>query len=101
MPVYGQAHDAHGWTILAALGLFGGIGQLLLTASLRFAPIPVVAPFDYVQLLWAVLFGWLIWQVHPPATTWFGAAVIITSGLYTLYREHRLGRDKPRTAAPL
>jgi len=96
LPFYGQTHDAGTWAILVALGLFGGLGQLFLTSSLRFAPVPVVVPFDYTQLLWAVLLGWMIWDTHPPATTWLGAAVIVASGLYTLYREHKLGRDKPR-----
>ena len=99
MPFYAQAHAPATWAILAALGFFGGMGQLLLTASLRYAPVAVVAPFDYTQLLWAVLLGWLLWDTHAPASTWAGAAVIIASGLYTIYREHRLGRDKPRPAA--
>jgi drug/metabolite transporter (DMT)-like permease len=55
----------------------------------------VIVPFDYTQLFWAVLLGWLLWDTQPPATTWAGAAVIIASGLYTLYREHRLGRERP------
>ena len=101
MPFYGQAHDARTWAVLVALGTFGGMGQLFLTASLRFAPVPVIAPFDYTQLIWAVLLGWLIWQTPVPVSTWAGAAVIVASGLYTVYREHRLGRDKPRTAPPL
>jgi drug/metabolite transporter (DMT)-like permease len=101
LPFYGKAHDAASWAILLALGTVGGVGQLFLTASLRFAPVPVVVPFDYMQLLWAVLLGWWIFDNHPPATTWAGAAVIIASGLYTVYREHRLGRDKPRLAPPL
>ena len=94
--VFGEAHDARTWAVLAALGLFGGFGQLLLTASLRAAPVSVIVPFDYAQLLWAVLLGWLLWSTQPPATTWAGAAVIIASGLYTIYREHKLGREKPR-----
>jgi drug/metabolite transporter (DMT)-like permease len=101
MPAYARVHDFETWAILAALGLFGGIGQLLMTSSLRSAPVPVVVPFDYSQLLWAVLLGWWIFDNHPPATTWAGAAVIIASGLYTLYREHKLGREKPREAPPL
>jgi drug/metabolite transporter (DMT)-like permease len=103
LPWYGQAHDAATWAILVGLGLAGGIGQLFLTSSLRFAPVPVVVPFDYSQLLWAVLLGWLLWDTHPAATTWLGAAIIVGSGLYTLYREHRLGRDraKERAAEPL
>ena len=53
---------------------------------------PVVVPFDYVQQLWAVLLGWLIWDTHPPASTWAGAAVIIASGLYIWLRERQLSR---------
>jgi drug/metabolite transporter (DMT)-like permease len=96
LPFYGQWHDARTWAILAALGLFGGLGQLFLTSALRFAPVSVVVPFDYTQLLWAVLLGWLLFDTHPPASTWAGAAVIVLSGLYTIYREHKLGREKPR-----
>ena len=96
MPVYGRWHDAQGWAILLALGLFGGLGQLFLTSALRYAPVSVVVPFDYTQLIWAVLLGWWLWDTHPPATTWAGAAIIVASGLYTIYREHKLGREKPR-----
>lgn len=103
LPFYGQAHDAGTWAILIGLGLSGGIGQLFLTSSLRFAPVPVVVPFDYMQLFWAVLLGWLLWDTRPAATTWLGAAIIVGSGLYTLYREHKLGRDRAteRAAEPL
>jgi drug/metabolite transporter (DMT)-like permease len=93
---FAEPHDSREWAILIALGLCGGLGQLLLTASLRFAPVAVVAPFDYTQLIWAVLLGWLLWDTHPGLSTWIGAAVIVASGLFTLYREHKLGRDKPR-----
>jgi len=96
LPWYGRWHDAGTWAILIGLGLAGGMGQLFLTSALRFAPVAVVVPFDYAQLLWAVLLGWALWGTHPPASTWAGAAVIVASGLYTLYREHKLGRDKPR-----
>jgi drug/metabolite transporter (DMT)-like permease len=103
LPFCGQAHDPATWAILLGLGLSGGIGQLFLTSSLRFAPVPVVVPFDYTQLLWAVLLGWLLWDTRPAATTWLGAAIIVGSGLYTLSREHRLGRDrtKERASEPL
>jgi drug/metabolite transporter (DMT)-like permease len=99
LPFYGQAHDARTWAILLALGLCGGLGQLFLTSALRFAPVSVVVPFDYSQLIWAVLLGWLLFDTHPAASTWGGAAVIVASGLYTLFREHKLGRDKPRPVA--
>ena len=101
MPFEARAHDASTWAILAGIGLAGGTGQLLITASLRFAPVSVIAPFDYVQLLWAVLLGWLLWDTHPGTTTWAGAAIIVASGLYTLYRERRLGRERPRSSTLL
>jgi len=101
MPFFARAHPAHTWLVLFALGCFGGVGQLFLTASLRFAPVSVVVPFDYLQLLWAVTLGWLLFATPVPATTWAGAAVIIASGLYSLWREHVLGREKPRLAPPL
>lgn len=101
MPFHARFHDGWAWLIVVALGTFGGFGQLFLTAALRYAPVSVVVPFDYTQLLWSVLLGWALFANQPPATTWAGAAVIIASGLYTLYREHKLGREKVRAAAPL
>lgn len=101
MPVFAQAHDGRVWLLLLALGAVGGTSQICLTASLRFAPVAVVAPFDYVQLIWSVLLGWLVFAQQPLATTWAGAAIIMASGLYTLWREHRLGREQAREAAPL
>jgi len=101
MPFHAESHDGRVWLIFLTLGCLGGAGQIFLTASLRYAPVSVVVPFDYLQLLWAVGLGWLIFASQPPATTWIGAAVIIASGLYTLYRERRLGREKGRETPPL
>jgi drug/metabolite transporter (DMT)-like permease len=101
MPVFGQWHDGTTWALLIAMGMFGGIGQLLMTASLRAASVSAVVPFDYAHLIWAALLGWLIWDTQPRATTWAGAAIIIASGLYTIWREHKLGREKAPAPEPL
>jgi drug/metabolite transporter (DMT)-like permease len=101
MPFYARAHDGRTWLIFFALGGFGGVGQLLMTASLRYAPVSAVVPFDYVQLLWAVLLGWLLFAERPAATTAAGAAVIVASGLYTVWREHVLGRERQKLDPPL
>lgn len=89
LPWFGQAHDLPTWALLVAVGLTGGIGQIGLTASLRFAPIATLAPIDYLQLLFAVLFGWLLFGSQPALTTWAGAALIIASVLSTFRRKRK------------
>jgi drug/metabolite transporter (DMT)-like permease len=97
--LFAQAHDAVTWGLLIALGVVGGIGQLALTASLRFAPVSAVVPMDYSSLIWATLYGWLIFSVLPTSATWIGAPIIIISGLYIVWREHRRHQQKPAEPA--
>ena len=90
MPFVAAWHDP---LILAALvlgGLAGGAAQMLMTASLRHAPVSVLAPFDYLALPWSILYGWLLFAAAPSATTLAGGALIAASGLYTVHRERRL-----------
>ncbi len=90
MPIYAQHHSFVTWSLLAGVGIAGAIGQLCMTNSLKFAPVSVVVGIDYVALLWSTFFGWAIWGYLPSAATWIGAPVIIASGLYIAWREHRL-----------
>jgi drug/metabolite transporter (DMT)-like permease len=90
MPWYMTAHDLYEWGLLFGIGTFGAVGQICLTGSLRFAPVSTVVGMDYSSLIWATLFGWLIWDHLPPSTTWIGAPVIVASGLYIAWREHKL-----------
>jgi len=88
MPFFGSAHGARAMLIVALGGIFGGIGQLLMTASLR-APVSVVTPFDYLQIVAATAYGWLLFSDVPTVNTVMGAALIAASGIYTAWREHR------------
>ena len=83
--------------VLIAGGLVGGVGQLFLTEAIRVAPVGVVAPFDYSQLIWAAILGYLIWGELPHTATLAGAAVVAASGLYILHRE--IVRHRRATAA--
>ena len=93
----GLASLPFGWVIpdlatlglLIAAGLIGGVGQLLLTEALRRAPVAVVAPFDYTQLVWASILGFLVWNETPKTLTLVGALVVAASGVYILWRETR------------
>lgn len=95
--VLGLASLPFGWvmpnllTLLALIagGLVGGVGQLFLTESFRRAPVAVVAPFEYTQLVWATLLGFLLWDEIPRPFTFIGAGVVAASGLYILFRETR------------
>ncbi len=73
--------------VLIASGLVGGVGQLFLTEAIRVAPVGVVAPFDYSQLIWATGLGYLVWGELPHAATLAGAMVVAASGIYILHRE--------------
>jgi len=97
LPFFGQWHGWGIWPLLALAGTAGGVAQCLMTGSLRLAPVAVVVPFDYLQMLWAILFGWLVWSDAPGWTVLAGAALIAASGLYSAWRDHRRG-IRPATA---
>lgn len=100
MVFVGQRHDPGTWGVIALLGVFGAAAQLAITSSLRLAPVSVVLPMDYSSLIWAALVGYLIWDSWPVPATWIGAPLIIGSGLYIAWREHRLSRPVRVTAQP-
>lgn len=83
----GTSHDATQWALLVLLGITGGAAQLLMTFALRFAPVSIVIPMDYSQLIWATLAGWLLWNSWPTPGGWVGAALIAAAGLYIAWRE--------------
>jgi len=99
MPFFGHAHGPKAFGLVIAGGLAGGIGQLLMTNSLR-APVSVVSPFDYLQIVGATVYGWLLFSDVPSAHTVGGAALIAASGLYTAWREHRRRVTEGPAAVP-
>lgn len=88
LPFVGQMHSPLTFALLIASGLTGGLAQLFMTASLQKAPVAVVAPFDYLQIVGAIVFGWWLMSTTPTLSTLAGAALIGSSGLYTAWREH-------------
>lgn len=75
--------------VLILGGLVGGVAQLLLSQAMTLAPVSVVAPFDYTQIIWATLLGVAIWGETPTLATLAGAGIVAISGLYITYREQR------------
>lgn len=91
MPFIGKAHAPEEWLLLLACGVIGLLGQVLLTAALRYGAVANVIVMDYSGLIWATLFGWLVFTSLPPASFWFGAPLVVGAGLLIAWREHRLG----------
>ena len=99
MPFFGRLHGLTALALVVAGGLAGGIGQLLMTSSLR-APVSVVSPFDYLQIVAATIYGWLLFSDVLSLHTILGAALIAGSGIYTALREHRRRLREGPTAGP-
>jgi len=87
-----------GFLVLA--GLLGGLGQILLTSSYRFADASVVAPFDYASILLALGIGYFIFGEVPTMAMLSGASLVILAGILIILRERQLGirRNKARAA---
>jgi len=78
--------------LFGAIAIFGTAGMTMMTQAFRLAPAVVVAPLDYSAIIWATLLGWMFWNEIPDALTFAGAAVIIASGVFIIWREHRTSR---------
>ncbi|WP_299437810.1 DMT family transporter [uncultured Rhodospira sp.] len=83
------------WVLLAAIGAAASGGQYLAVRAYREGEASLVTPFDYSQILWATLIGVIAFAEVPDVWTLVGAAVIIASALYIVYRETQLGRRVP------
>lgn len=92
LPLFFTAHTIAQWLLLLAIGVLGCIAQLLLTASLRFGQVASVIVMDYSSLIWATIYGWLVWDQLPTAATWLGAPLIVGAGGLIAFREHRLAK---------
>ena len=75
------------WLVMLGTGLLGGFGHWLLILAHRLAPATVLAPFIYSQIVWMIVLGWFVFGQFPDRWTFVGAAIVIASGLYLLYRE--------------
>lgn len=86
-----------GWQMAAMLimaGLLGGIGQIFLTSSYRFADASLVAPFDYTSMILALLIGYFIFDEVPTGTMLIGAGIVIFAGVLIIWRERKLGLQR-------
>jgi drug/metabolite transporter (DMT)-like permease len=96
--VLGLATVVLGWrqpgpgdlALLVFTGILGGVGQILLTQSYRYADTSLLAPFEYTTMIWALLTGWFIFGELPQTAVLSGGLIVSLAGLFVIWREHRL-----------
>ena len=82
--------------LLILAGLFGGVGQIFLTSSYRFADASVIAPFEYTSMILAIGVGYFVFSEAPTLATLAGAALIVAAGILIIWRERALGLERSR-----
>jgi drug/metabolite transporter (DMT)-like permease len=82
--------------LLIGAGLLGGLGQIFLTSSYREADASLVAPFDYVSMIFALLIGWFVFREVPTPTMLLGAGLVVLAGIAIILRERQLGLERAR-----
>ncbi len=85
--------DTADYLPIFGLGVISAIVGYLMTQAYRLSRASVVAPFEYMLLIYALFWGWTIFGEWPDATVFAGAAVIIAAGIYIFLREDRVKRD--------
>ena len=83
--------------LLVTAGILGGVGQIFLTESYRYAETAVIASFEYTSMLMALAIGYFIFAEVPTPAMLGGAALIMLSGLVILLRERQLGIERARS----
>jgi drug/metabolite transporter (DMT)-like permease len=86
------------WLVMC--GLLGGVGQICMTYCYRYAEPSLLAPFDYIAMVWAVALGYFIFAEVPEPMVMIGAGVVSAAGIFIVWRERNLHRAAmPETAA--
>jgi drug/metabolite transporter (DMT)-like permease len=75
--------------LMLSLGVYGGFGHFLFTAAFRYAPASLLAPLNYLQLLWAGLLGWAVFGHVPDAMSLVGMAIVAGSGVLVALKTRR------------
>lgn len=90
--------DASGWALMLTLGVISTIGQFLLYEGFRYAPASTLAPIEYSGLVWAFIYGYVIWAEIPAVNVFAGALLIIASSLLLILWERHRERSRTRSA---
>lgn len=81
------------WGLLVMVGVIGGVAQIAFTQAFRLTSPSLLAPFEYTAMIWAVLFGFVLFGDIPDKAIWIGGGIVVAAGLYIIHRETLLHRQ--------
>jgi drug/metabolite transporter (DMT)-like permease len=82
------------WGWLIFIGVIGTLGQIVVTDALKLADMSVLMPLDFLKLVWATIFGIVLFAEVPDFLTWVGAAIVFASSFYIAWRESKVRKEK-------
>ena len=82
-----QAPSGWVWALMMMVGVCGGLGQYFTLEAVQVAPASVMAPVEYSAMLWAFVFGFLVWGDVPVLAVWVGAGLIVVAGVVLVLGE--------------
>ena len=94
LPFVYQPMSTGEFGMMAIIAVMGLIGTVLSILSYRLAEAVIAAPMQYSQIVWAIIYGTLIFDDRPDATTLLGAGIVIASGIYVVLRETKAGASE-------
>jgi len=99
LPFIWQTPEPLHWLMFAAMGVIGGTGHFLMIKAFEQTEASMIAPFVYTELLWSIVAGAIFFGELPGLGMVIGAAVIMGSGLFILFREQRADAEARAAAA--
>ncbi len=90
---YWQEISTIEWLLLVAVAVVSYFGQKCNIYAYKYGEASLLASLDYIRLLWATLFGYLVFDQLPGVPTWIGAAIVIAAAIFMIYRETRRKRE--------
>lgn len=98
VPFFWKTPELRHIPLFLLLGVAGGFGHYMLIRAMELENASFLSPLGYVQLLWVILFGFVVFGDLPDAHAFIGMAIIVTSGLYVALGHRYARREEPETA---
>ena len=77
------------WAVFIGTGVMGALAHLCMISAFNRAEASLLAPHNYTKIIWVAVLGYVLFDDVPSLNMWVGTAVIVSAGVYVLYRERR------------